>query len=102
MTPRKSYFLLIYRNLWNANAFVAEAPSLTEALNHAANAGLNAPNSFRLGQELDGDLIALLRADQVERILSAAEAKELLAMFKVRKSMLSRARPHRTYLPAAE
>ena len=97
-----SYFLLIYRDRSRASTFVAKAPSLADALKQAANAGLKAPNSFRLGQQLDADLVASLRPGQVDRILSVAEAKELLAMFKARKSMSNRSLPRRTHVRAAE
>jgi hypothetical protein len=92
-----SRFLLMYRSQSAVRAIVVEAYSLADALTHAADFGLNAP-TFRLGQELEAKLAALVRPDQVNRILSRAETKELLTMFMAHKSLL----PHREYLRAAE
>jgi hypothetical protein len=93
-----SRFLLIYRGRSAVSTIVVEAASLADALKRAADYGLNAPNSFRLGHELEADLAALVQPRQIKRILSGAEAKELLTVFRTHKS-----RPlHRQYLPAAE
>ena len=74
-------FLLIYRDQRGVSAIIVEAASLGAARIKAATAGLDTPNSFRLGQELDAALIKVVGPQQVGRILPAAEAKELLALF---------------------
>jgi hypothetical protein len=81
---------------------VIEAPSLAAARTKAAAAGLDTPNSFRLGQELDAELITLLHPAQLGRILPAAEAKELLALFKARKATAVKTLPRWTDSRAAE
>jgi hypothetical protein len=77
-------FLLIYRTRGKASAMVAEAPTLADALELGAKVGLTQPMNFRLGQELDADLSKLVRPDQVNRVLTEAETKELLATFETR------------------
>jgi hypothetical protein len=96
------HFLLIYRDRRGVMVVIIGAPSLAAARKKAAAAGLNSPNSFRVGQELDAELVALLRSSQVGRILSAAEAKELLALFEARMSTAAKASPRGTDLRAAE
>jgi hypothetical protein len=93
-----SHFLLIYRERERFGAIVVKASSLPHALIQAANVGLNAPNAFRLGQELDSGFASLVRPEQVGRILSATEAWELLATFETRYG----ATPLWRYLRAAE
>jgi hypothetical protein len=80
----RPHFLLIYRDRRGVSAVIIEALSLATARMKAATAGLDTPNSFRLGQELDAELIPLVRPEQVGRILPAAEAKQLLALFEAR------------------
>jgi hypothetical protein len=63
-----SRFLLMYRSRSAVSTIVVEANSLADALTQAADFGLNAP-TFRLGQELEGKLAALVRPEQVNRIL---------------------------------
>jgi hypothetical protein len=92
-----SRFLLMYRSRSAVSTIVVEANSLADALTQAADFGLNAP-TFRLGQELEGKLAALVRPEQVNRILSGAETKELLTMFTAQESML----PRPTSMRAAE
>jgi hypothetical protein len=82
----RPHFLLVYRDQRGLSAIIMAAPSLAAARIKAANAGLNTPNSFRLGHELDAELIALVTPGQIGRILSAAEARELLARFEARRS----------------
>jgi hypothetical protein len=93
-----SHFLLIYRHRERFGAIVVKASSLPHALIQAENAGLNGPNAFRLGQELDARFVSLIHPTQVGRILSATEARELLATFEMRYG----APPHSRYLRAAE
>ncbi len=77
----KSHFLLIFRDRQSAAAFIVEASSLAAARLKAATAGLDTENSFRLGHELDPELITLVPRTQIGRILNAGEAKELLTRF---------------------
>lgn len=77
-------FLLIYRTRARASAVIAEAASLADAVQLCEKAGLKPPMNFRLGQKLDTDLSKLVRPDQVNRILTTAETKELLAMFEAK------------------
>jgi hypothetical protein len=93
-----SRFLLIYRGRSAVSTIVVEAASFADALKQAADFGLNAPNSFRLGHELEPDLAALVQPRHMKRILSGVEAKELLTMFRAHKSVPR----HRHYLRAAE
>jgi hypothetical protein len=97
-----SHFLLIYREQRRFGAMVVRAPSPADALLQAAHVGFNAPNSFRLGQEIDTELVALVRPEQVGRILSLAEAKELLALFNAGKSASIKTSGRRSYLRVAE
>jgi hypothetical protein len=76
-----SYFLLIFRGQLHFGAMVVQARKLADALLQAAHAGLDAPNSFRLGQQIDAELVPLVPPEQVGRILSRAEARELLGSF---------------------
>jgi hypothetical protein len=75
------HFLLIYRERLRFGALVVQAPSLADALFQAAEAGLDAPNSFRLAQQIDAELVTLVPPEQVGRILSRTEARELLGSF---------------------
>jgi hypothetical protein len=77
-------FLLIYRTRSKASAMVAEAPTLADALELGSKVGLTIPMNFRLGQELDAELSKLVRPDQVNRVLTEAETKELLARFEAK------------------
>jgi hypothetical protein len=72
-------FLLIYRRR-RAITLVVEAASLADALIRAEEFGCDR-SQFRLGQALDPELATLVRSEQVNRALSPAEAKQLLAMF---------------------
>jgi hypothetical protein len=76
-----SHFLLIFREQLHFGAMVVQARTLADALLQAAHAGLDAPNSFRLGQQIDAELVRLVPPAQVGRILSRAEAKELCDRF---------------------
>jgi hypothetical protein len=93
-----SHFLLIYREQRRFGAIVVKAPTLAAALMQAANAGLDRPNTFRFGQQLDAGFVALIRPQHLGRILTVAEARELLAAFEAR----YREPPLSRYLPAAE
>jgi len=95
------HFLLIYRDQ-GVSVVIVEAPSLVDAQIKATTAGLDTPNSFRLGQELAADLISLVRPEQLGRILPATEAKELLTLFEARMSSDPKASRRWTDLRAAE
>jgi len=75
------HFLFIYRDQRRVSTIIVEAKSLAAARLKAATIGLDTPNSFRLAHELEAELIPLVLPKQVGRILSAAEAKELLTLF---------------------
>jgi hypothetical protein len=99
--PELCCFLLIYRGRWTTSALVVEAASLADALVRADEIGCDR-SLFRLGQELDPQLAAIVRPDQVNRTLSRAEAKRLLASFCAH--LLTASEPYRrpTYFAAAE
>jgi hypothetical protein len=95
-------FLLMYRDQGWVSTIIVEARSLAAARMKAAAVGLGTPNSFRLGHELEAELVALLLPEQVGRFLSAAEAKELLTLFEAHMSNAANASRHWTNLRAAE
>jgi hypothetical protein len=76
-------FLLIYRGRRTISTLVIEATSLAAALVRAQGIGGD-QFQFRMVQALDPDLAKLVRPEQVNRALSPAEAKQLLALFSVR------------------
>jgi hypothetical protein len=78
------HFLLVYRDKRCANVAIFEAPSLAAARMKAAKAGLDTAKSFRLGHELEAELIRLVPPAQVGRILTPAEAKKLMLRFVAR------------------
>jgi hypothetical protein len=80
------HFLLIYRDQGCVSTIIVEARSLAAARMKAAALGLGTPNSFRLGHELEAELVALVLPEQVGRFLSAAEAKEILTLFEAHMS----------------
>jgi hypothetical protein len=88
-----SRFLLVYRAPEGANVIIIEAASLAAAQAKAMKAGLVAPNSFRLGQQLDAEFVALLRPEHVGRVLCSAEAKDLLALFEAHSSGATKVSP---------
>jgi hypothetical protein len=94
-------FLLIYRDRRGVSAIIIEAASLAAAQAKAATAGLDTPNSFRMGQKLDAELITVVRSEQVGRILPVPEAKELLALFKAPRLHNLGTRQRRGHRPAA-
>ena len=94
------HFLLIYRDRRCARVIIVQAPSLAGARTIAATVGLDTANAFRLGHELEAELIPLVRPEQIGRILTAAEAKRLLTQFEARLS--NDASRRRTDLRAAE
>jgi hypothetical protein len=83
-TPSK-HFLLVYRDQRGASVAIFEASSLAAARMKAAKAGLDTANSFRLGHELEAELIPLVPMAEVGRILTAAEAMKLMARFVARR-----------------
>jgi hypothetical protein len=96
-----SHFLLIFRAQLHFGAVVVQARTLADALIQAAHAGLDAPNSFRLGQQIEAEYVTLVRPEQVGRILSRDEAKELCDRFADQDLQASRRRsprrPHRDH-----
>jgi hypothetical protein len=76
-------FLLIYRWRRTISTLVIEATSLADALVRAQGIGGD-QFQFRMVQALDPDLAKFVRPEQVNRPLSPAEAKQLLALFSVR------------------
>jgi hypothetical protein len=76
-------FLLTYRRRRTISTLVIEATSLADALVRAQGIGGD-QFQFRMVQALDPDLAKLVRPEQVNRALSPAEAKQLLALFSVR------------------
>jgi hypothetical protein len=99
---RIPHFLFIYRDQRRVSTIIVEARSLAAARIKAATIGLDTPNTFRLGHELEAELIPLVLPEQVGRILSAAEAKELLTLFEAHMSIAAKASRHWTNLRAAE
>jgi hypothetical protein len=75
-------FLLIYRGRRTISTLVIEATSLATALVRARGIGGD-QFQFRMVQALDPDLAKLVRPEQLNRALSPAEAKQLLALFSV-------------------
>jgi hypothetical protein len=99
--PELCCFLLIYRGRRTTSALVVAATSLADALARADEIGCDR-SLFRLGQELDPQLAAIVRPDQVNRTLPRAEAKRLLASFSAH--LLAASEPYRrpTYFAAGE
>jgi hypothetical protein len=80
------HFLLIYRDQGRVSTIIVEARSLAAARMKAAAVGLDTPNSFRLGHELEAELIPLVLPEQIGHFLPAAEAKDLLTLFEAHMS----------------
>jgi hypothetical protein len=73
-------FLLIYRRRRTISTLVIEATSLADALIRAEKFACDQAQ-FRLGRALGPELATLVRSELVNRALSRAEAKQLLAIF---------------------
>jgi hypothetical protein len=99
--PELCCFLLIHRGRRTTSALVVEAMSLADALVRAEEIGCD-PSLFRLGQQLDPQLAAIVRPDQVNRTLPRAEAKRLLASFSAHLLTASELYRRPTYFAAAE
>jgi hypothetical protein len=69
------HFLLIYRDQRCVSTIIVEARSLAAARMKVAAVGLDTPNSFRLGHELEAELIPLVLPEQIVAFSLRAKPK---------------------------
>jgi hypothetical protein len=80
LMPR--FWWLTYRKAGRlVDVVIVEAPSPIHARLMTAVRGIDAGTPFAEGHELDTDLVELIPAAQIGRMLSGAEAAKLLARF---------------------